>query len=1064
MNLFRWAILSLSLATTSYGQALVQTGSVSSSTQDTPWTIAGNGANFNTWQKTSYEIGPNGELRPHVHTYVELASGLNYLNNGAWTPSVETIEPYSSGAIAQQGQYQVIFANNLNTVGAIDMQTPDGKRLRSNIIGLGYYDRSTGNSVLIAQLQDSTGEIISANQVLYPNAFEGVTADVRYTYKRSGLEQDVILRQQPPTPESLGLNSDTTELEVMTAFINPPTATVGMADAGTADLEPDENIGWGATHLGTGHAFDLGAQSNLGHQLKVSKQYVTIQGQQILLEKVSVKELWPKLSNLPPQASNQSKLPALVSRTLMLPQLPVAKATTKPITLASAARPNRGYVLDYVTISSAEANFTFLGDTTYYVSSEYDLTGATVIEGNSVIKLGGASMLEIDPNGSVICDTSPYRPAVFTSTNDNTVGQSFGSGSPAVDDAFIALYINATNTILHDLRFAYCAAGVAENPEFSMLDIWNCQFVHANIAAIGYNVGLHNVLISCDVNWDSSVDVEGTNLVAENVTADNGYDFIEPDNAEVEMGLTNCLVTRQPLIAPGFPQVPATNSVICLMSPSSPVFQSAGGGNYYLTNGSTYRGYGTTNVSAELLAELQKKTTYPPVIFSNIVFSATTNFSIHAWRDTNANLDIGYHYDPIDYAFGGCEAESNMTFTAGTAVGWFRTTSGWDHAGYGIYIANQQIASFQGTVTSPCYWARLNTVQEDDTTAGYGPGGLDGEDNQNNEDIALSPIVQANFCRFSMMAGESGSHARDDYGYLVVDANNSEFYSDSIGGYGLSFNYTNCLFDRCSIQNVQGWVGDFINIEDCTFHGTSLVLTPNSTAFPINVKNCSFDGTSISVSGYGDNASYDTYNYNAYTNASGMLPFGANNVIVTNGFNWQSSWFGNFYLPSNSPVIARGSTNANYLGLYHFTTQTNQAIEGDSIVDIGYHYVATDASGNPLDSNGDGVPDYIEDTNETGILGPFISITTPANDAVFGEPATITIQTFVTDWSGTVTNVQFLQNGTNMASVPTTPFQFSWPIVPYGYYSLSAVATDWNGLSSTSAPIVVAVTNLCGSF
>ena len=52
---------------------------------------------------------------------------------------------------------------------------------------------------------------------------------------------------------------------------------------------------------------------------------------------------------------------------------------------------------------------------------------------------------------------------------------------------------------------------------------------------------------------------------------------------------------------------------------------------------------------------------------------------------------------------------------------------------------------------------------------------------------------------------------------------------------------------------------------------------------------------------------------------------------------------------------------ADQVGLYHFTTQTNQVLEGTSVVDIGYHYVATDLHGNPLDSNGDGIPDSISE-------------------------------------------------------------------------------------------------------
>jgi hypothetical protein len=57
-------------------------------------------------------------------------------------------------------------------------------------------------------------------------------------------------------------------------------------------------------------------------------------------------------------------------------------------------------------------------------------------------------------------------------------------------------------------------------------------------------------------------------------------------------------------------------------------------------------------------------------------------------------------------------------------------------------------------------------------------------------------------------------------------------------------------------------------------------------------------------------------------------------------------------------------------------------------VDIGYHYVATDTNGIPLDSNGDGIPDYIEDANGNGLeigwnitgdLGLQVIITQPRN-------------------------------------------------------------------------------------
>jgi hypothetical protein len=34
---------------------------------------------------------------------------------------------------------------------------------------------------------------------------------------------------------------------------------------------------------------------------------------------------------------------------------------------------------------------------------------------------------------------------------------------------------------------------------------------------------------------------------------------------------------------------------------------------------------------------------------------------------------------------------------------------------------------------------------------------------------------------------------------------------------------------------------------------------------------------------------------------------------------------------------------------------------------IGYHYVAVDGNGNPIDTNGNGIPDYLEDANGNGV-------------------------------------------------------------------------------------------------
>jgi hypothetical protein len=410
-----------------------------------------------------------------------------------------------------------------------------------------------------------------------------------------------------------------------------------------------------------------------------------------------------------------------------------------------------------------------------------------------------------------------------------------------------------------------------------------------------------------------------------------------------------------------------SNSVVCrqgLQPPLTNLFKTVGGGSYYLTNSSLLHNAGTTNIDPTLLADLTAKTTYPPIAYTNISFTAAQTFSPQAQRDNYGYPDLGYHYDPLDYTFGGCTANSNITFTAGTAVGWFRTTSGWQYAGYGVHIGDQQLATFSGTVTSPCYWVRLNAVQENDRTAGYGPGGLDGE----AATAALSPWVQANFLKSYLMAGD-GNVWRDDYGYLMVNVKNSEFGSGGMGGYVISLYLTNCLFDRFYVAQDSGASDNAFSIQDSTFHGGQIYLTTSAT-LPINIKNCALDGTTVIATGYAANTNYATYDYNAYTNSVNPFPLGgAHNLVLTNGFNWQKSWFGNYY--QNSDLVNKGGTTADQVGLYHFTTQKSQTIESNSIVDIGYHYVATiapDYYGGPLDANKNGIPDYLEDANGNGLF------------------------------------------------------------------------------------------------
>lgn len=100
----------------------------------------------------------------------------------------------------------------------------------------------------------------------------------------------------------------------------------------------------------------------------------------------------------------------------------------------------------------------------------------------------------------------------------------------------------------------------------------------------------------------------------------------------------------------------------------------------------------------------------------------------------------------------------------------------------------------------------------------------------------------------------------------------------------------------------------------------------------------------------------------------------------------------------------------------------------------------------------------IWESNLNGVNAtPSVSITSPANGAVFGAPATITINANATDSDGSVSNVEFY-NGTNLlGSDNTAPYSFTWSGVAVGSYSITAKAYDNAGASSTSAAVAISV-------
>ena len=88
---------------------------------------------------------------------------------------------------------------------------------------------------------------------------------------------------------------------------------------------------------------------------------------------------------------------------------------------------------------------------------------------------------------------------------------------------------------------------------------------------------------------------------------------------------------------------------------------------------------------------------------------------------------------------------------------------------------------------------------------------------------------------------------------------------------------------------------------------------------------------------------------------------------------------------------------------------------------------------------------------------PSVSLTSPANNASFTAPATISLTATASDADGTVSKVDFYNGATLLFSDATSPYSYSWTGVAAGTYTLTAKATDNSNAVSTSTAVSVVV-------
>ncbi len=947
------------------------------------YSVASRGPSWRVWRQPVAVTNDAGSVQWQTNEVTELADGLCYLLNGVWTDSVPEISLSTDGAQSSGAQQSVHFAADVASPdGTVAITCYNGAAYRVGVAGLSLWDPESGSNVMIAEVQHAQGVLYGSNEVVYGRAFSGnILADVSYDLSRSSLEQNILLRSQfSPADYGLGTNSF---LQCWTEFLDKPSPSVTTRTVG--QFQDDAFIWFDGMYLNVGQALlvtNASGETISGGEVQ-KKWVVDTNGATYLVEQIPWTQASALLAQLPQHASAEKPL----KRVSMLAALegrkaPVGRGSRRAsdggarfLAMETSSKPYAGWpaaVLDYTTFPTETlSNYTMGGNGTFYLTGTLTVAGpSNVCQGGLVLKFATNASLVVASGAALQFQTDNYRPVTLTSSFDANVGQVVSSGlafGPAANPALsVAGYVSG----LTNVEFAYAKTALQYyGTNGPPLVISDCRFVNcSNGVYVSSNaLALNNDLFG-NVGDAILLTNSATNIAAAYVTVANGQ--LGPISAAGSYGFTNCLFAQMSFSGVGATLTGEGNGFYDCSSgfgsgysTTTYPFQAVGGGSYYLTNGCAFLTGGlATLVTPSVLADIAGKTVVPPVVFTNATFSTVTNFSAAVARDTNGQA-LGYHYPNLDYVFGGCTANATLTFS-NVAVGWFHTNSGGSHGQQGIHVADSGFVDFEGNAAAPCYWVRANTAQEG------GNGGWSGGTGSGltgwATNYADAPTVKMRWTRCASLGySSSEGHICDDSGYILANLVDCEFYTGFVGWYSTSITATNCLFYRCGSGDYANDTNTSSYYRACTFYSTGI-----GSSNYVSVRDCALDNTPVN----NWNSSGD-FAYNGLLNGtSSPNPNGGHNQ-TNSVFAWVAGPLGNFYQSlssgSNSLVNA-GDQPASQLGLYHFTVETNlvngvEVAETNGTVSMGYHYLASDPVGDPLDSVNRGLPDYIADANGDGI-------------------------------------------------------------------------------------------------
>ena len=552
------------------------------------------------------------------------------------------------------------------------------------------------------------------------------------------------------------------------------------------------------------------------------------------------------------------------------------------------------------------------------------------------------------------------------------VGLGSGIGTPGPGTGPTALTVN--NTLLARIQYPLTASSD------SSWTLYHCTADQSACLA-------SSATTSASFSFVNSVFANVTNLSSGNVTLGGNYNGFYAASA---FG-SHVQTESQSPFAP-------------TQDGSGNLYLANGQGGYYLRDGSPFVNSGTTYIGTSLKNDLAQRTTTPGQVFANDV-NSTTTLSPQPIRDTDTP-DLGYHYPAVDYVINGATVNNcTLNIDQGTVLAY----QGYPYI-WGLRLNAGGRLNVNGVPTNHVIFAHLEAVQEHPAQIlrPFGAMLAFREVFFAGRSTPATPLPEAKllYADFLTLDGgynlhvgpleTAGYFSMPDYanhacvGTFVADGcrfQGGEFYYEDGGPQGRTVLLRNSIFERVALElEDSGNYGSYTHVTEYD----AQVTAANNLFYSCAIWLMPCSGGQGAAWTFIDNL-FDQVDFNAYDQYGNIVatyngPVGNNhhngyigmstylspeNQPATDpklsSLSYASGSLGRFYLPSSATaLIDAGSRSASAAGLYHFTTQTTNAKEATSQVDIGPHFLAL-VSGQPADSNGDGIPDFIADRDGDGI-------------------------------------------------------------------------------------------------